>query len=542
MTSEAEPGFGHRHDGHDHHHGDGRHFGHHHGDPDHDDDGHLDGDPDDYAMWAVDNVILNSVGVDVGSATTQIAFSRLHLKRHSADLTSRYIVIRRELVFDGGIHLTPYVDGDLIDAGALGEMLDAAYDGSGWTADDIDTGAVILTGEALRRANSEAIAQVIARRAGQLVCATAGHHMEALLAAYGSGAVRQSHDEGSVILNVDIGGGTTKLTLIDAGRIVGTAAVLVGGRLAAVDADGRLIRLEPGGVRHAAAAGFDWALGTVVAAADLAAVGEHMAQAVADAVEGRPDLFLTPLLDLPARVDGIVVSGGVSAYLHSRETREFGDLGPSLAAGLKRRFDAGVFPGPLRVGEEAIRATVVGASEHTAQLSGLTGYISDPDASLPRRNLPVAHVSAAEIDDAHLTDEHDDDGLGGQIDEAALAASIQRAFETRDLADPDREAVLALTWCGAPRYRRIAALARAVVAGLGDRVAVGRTAYLLFDGDIALTVGRILVDELGVGASLVVLDGIQLRAFDHVDLGRPRPISGNVPITIKSLAFGYGRV
>jgi ethanolamine utilization protein EutA len=488
------------------------------------DDDHFDGDPDDYAMWAVDNVILNSVGVDVGSATTQIAFSRLHLKRHSADLTSRYVVVSRELVFDGGIRLTPYVDGDLIDAVALGEMLDAAYDGSGWTADDIDTGAVILTGEALRRANSEAIAQVVARRAGQLVCATAGHHMEALLAAYGSGAVRRSHDEGSVILNLDIGGGTTKLTLIDAGRVVGTAAFLVGGRLVAVDADGRLIRLEPGGVRHAAAAGFDWTLGAAVAPADLAAVGEHMAQAVADAVGGRPDLFLTPLLELPARVDGVVVSGGVSVYLHGRETREFGDLGPSLAAGLKRRFDEGVFPGPLRAGEEAIRATVVGASEHTVQLSGLTGYISDPGASLPRRNLPVAHVPAAEID------------------EAALAASIQRAFESRDLADPDREAVLALTWRGAPRYCRIAALARAVVAGLGDRAVVGRTVYLLVDGDIALTVGRILVDELGVGASLVVLDGIELRAFDHVDLGRPRPISGNVPITIKSLAFGHGHV
>lgn len=527
MTDEVEQGFGVGHGDH-HHHGDAY---------DHDDDDHFDGDPDDYAIWAVDNVILNSVGVDVGSATTQIAFSRLHLKRHASELTSRYIVVDRELVFDGGTRLTPYSDDDLIDAVALGEMLDAAYEGSNWAADDVDTGAVILTGEALRRANAEAIAEVVAERAGQLVCATAGHHMEALLAAYGSGAVRQSHDEGGTILNVDIGGGTTKLTLIEAGEIVGTAAFLVGGRLVAVDGDGVLVRLEPGGVQHAAAAGFDWALGDEVTTEDLIAVGEHMAQAVADAIGGRGELYLTEPLEIPTRVDGVVVSGGVSAYLHGREMRDFGDLGPSLAAGLKRRFDEGVFPGPLRIGEEAIRATVVGASEHTVQLSGLTGCISDPEVSLPRRNLPVAHVPAAEIDEQQGAG-----GEPGEIDEERLAESIRLGFESRDLADPHAEAVLALTWRGAPRYRRIAALARAVVAGLGERAAAGRTVYILLDGDIAMTLGQILVNELDVAASLVVLDGIQLRAFDHVDLGRPRPISGNVPITIKSLAFGRGHV
>lgn len=483
-------------------------------------------DPHPNVLWLQDNIVLHSVGVDIGSATTQVAFSRLHLRRHAADLTSRYIVVRRELVHDAGVHLTPYAEGRLIDAIALGDLLDAAYAGSGWTAADVDTGAVILTGEALRRVNAELIGKVVAERAGQLVCATAGHHMEALLAAYGSGAVRRSHDERSVLLNVDIGGGTTKLTLIESGRVVGTAAFLVGGRLAVVDGEGTLVRLEPGGARHAAAAGLDWRLGDRVTPAELDRVGSHMADAVADAIAGKADLYLTDPLELPARVDGVVVSGGVSAYVHGAESRSFGDLGPALGVGLRRCFEAGRLPGPLLAGEEAIRATVVGASEHTVQLSGITGHVTDPDVSLPRRDLPVAHLAVA---------------LGEVVDEAAIADGVRRAFAGRDLASAGREAVLAIAWAGSPRYRRVEALARGLAAGLSERTALGQSIYLMLDGDVAMTLGRILVDELGVTAPLVVLDGVQLREFDHVDLGTVRPLSGNVPVTIKSLAFTHGR-
>lgn len=472
-------------------------------------------------MWMQDNVILHSVGVDIGSATTQVAFSRLHLRRHAADLTSRYVVVERELVHDAGVHLTPYVEGRLIDAEGLGHLLDDAYGESGWTADDIDTGAVILTGEALRRANAELIGTVVAERAGQLVCATAGHHMEALLAAYGSGAVRRSFEDGSTLLNVDIGGGTTKLTLVQAGRVVGTSAFLVGGRLIVLG--GRTItRLEPGGTRHAAEAGFAWEVGSAATSEDLARVAEQMADKVIAAIGGAPGLYLTDVMPIPRRLDGVLVSGGVSAYLHGREVRDFGDLGPHLASALAARLDQ--FPGPLLAGDEAIRATVVGASEHTVQLSGLTGYLSDADASLPRRNLPVARMDFA---------------LGEDVDEAAVAYAVRASLAERDLIDPDLEAVVAISWTGAPRYGRVSALARGLSAGLGARMTDGRTAYLMVDGDVAMTLGRILVEELGVKAALVVLDGIQLREFDHVDLGRARPISGNVPITIKSLAFNH---
>jgi ethanolamine utilization protein EutA len=506
--------------GHGHEHGHGH--GHGHG-PDYDEDhDHHDGEPDSDVLWLQDNVVLRSVGVDIGSATTQVAFSRLHLRRHAEDLTSRYVVVDRELVYDAGVQLTPYVNGDVIDAVTLGKLLDVAYDGSGWTPEDIDTGAVILTGEALRRSNAERIGRVVAERAGHLVCATAGHHMEALLAAYGSGAARRSRDEDSVLLAVDIGGGTTKLALLDRGRVRGTAAVQVGGRLVVVDEAGIVTRLEPGGIRHATCAGLDWSLGGAVGPGDFALVAEQMADVLFAALDGSTDYFLTEPLALPAQVDGVVVSGGVSAYLHGREDRDFGDLGPALAQAISARVEAGRLPGPLLAGDEQIRATVVGAGEHTVQLSGITGRLDDPEQTLPRRDLPVVWVEVE---------------LGDDVDEGALAVAVRRALEVRDLAAPDQEAVLAMAWTGTPRHARIAALARGLVAGLGARVEEGRVVYLMLDGDLAMTLGRVLADELGVAASLVVLDGIHLRQFDYVDLGTVRPISGTVPVVIKSLAF-----
>ena len=106
---------------------------------------------------------------------------------------------------------------------------------------------MILTGEALRRENAKAIAEVLAEVGGEFVCAAAGHHMESMLAAYGSGAAKTSHDRGLVLLNVDIGGGTTKLAVLDGGRVVHTAAIHIGGRLAVMDPDGRLTRsIRPG--------------------------------------------------------------------------------------------------------------------------------------------------------------------------------------------------------------------------------------------------------------------------------------------------------
>jgi ethanolamine utilization protein EutA len=484
---------------------------------------------EDNPIWQQDNVTLHSVGMDIGSSGTQVVFSRLHLRRIGEELTSRYVVVRRETTYRSPVTLTPYASAEHIDAEALGGLIDEAYGAAKVDPAVVDTGVVILTGEALRRRNAEAIAGVLAERGGELVTATAGHHMEAMLAAYGSGAAKASYDGALRILNVDIGGGTTKLSLLDRGRVVATAAVHVGGRLQVVDDAGRIVRLDPAGREHAARAGHTWQLGDRVTAAEIEQVAGTMADALVAVLTHDPvpadvaSLLLTePLGDL-GEVDGIMFSGGVAEYLYGRETRRFGDLGQPLGQAMRRRLDSGVLPLPLLPAGECIRATALGASEYSVQLSGNTGYISDPDTLLPRRNLQVVRPVYE---------------LGPVVDAAALAGAIRRHLVALDAAGTDADVAVALTWSGLPNYERLLPFATGIRDALADRLARGRPLYVVLDGDVAMTLGRLLRTELGVTAELLVVDGLALRDFDYIDLGRVRYPSRTVPVTIKSLVFG----
>ena len=477
-------------------------------------------------IWIQDNVVLTSVGMDIGSSGTQVIFSRVHMRRLGEDLTSRYIVAKRETLHESPVSLTPYCSDTRIDEVALGRIIDQAYGAASLVPQEIDTGVVILTGEALRRENAERIAAILAEQGGEFVCATAGHHMEAMLAAYGSGAVRASHDRQARILNVDIGGGTTKLAIIDKGAVQATAAIHIGGRLQVTDANGVITRLDPAGWHHAAAAGFDWQLGDRIEAANLDIVAASMAAALVAALSpaSLPErvrrLYLTDPIEDFGRIDGVIVSGGVGEYVYGREDRDFGDMGRRL--GYAFRDALGALPWPLLPASACIRATALGASEYTIQLSGNTGHISSPGRLLPRRNVQVLHPVVP---------------LGERVDSAALAAAIRAHFVAFDLEQTDVDVALALRWEGHPEYPRLRAFAEGVRDGLSARIAKGLPIYLMLDGDVAMTLGNILARELGIANDMLVIDGVQLRDFDYIDLGKIRLPSGTVPVTIKSLLF-----
>jgi ethanolamine utilization protein EutA len=498
-------------------------------DADHDHDHYEGSGPlEDNPLWIQDHVSLVSVGIDIGSSGTQVIFSRLNLRRLGEDLSSRYYVVSRETLFQSPVALTPYKSEELIDDVALGAIVDGAFSSAGLHPDDVDVGAVILTGEALRRENAEAIAGVLADERGEFVCATAGHHMESMLAAYGSGAARVSHDTGKRILNIDIGGGTTKLALVHHGKVTATAAVHVGGRLLVVDENRRIVRLDPAGRHLASQAGFQWRRGDVVDQPAMERVADWMAEAVLASVAARPlpaevsGLLLTDPLPDEGPIDGVMFSGGVAEYVYERETRDFGDLGRLLGLALRRKLNAGALAWPLFPPGECIRATALGASEYSVQLSGNTIYISNPGALLPRKNLQVLQPSFR---------------CEPEIDPERLATAIRGHFKAFDLVEGESEAALALRWEGVPSYERIAALGRGIKLGLARTVAKGKPLYIMVDGDIAQTLGAILRDELGVEGEILVIDGVVLWDFDYIDLGRIRMPSQTVPVTVKSLVF-----
>lgn len=505
---------------------------HYHPDHDHTPDGHhvepeYEGSVEDHPLWQRDNVILTSVGIDIGSAGTQILFSRIHLRRQAVDLSSRYLIVDRETLFESQVSLTPYQDDELIDAHKLGQIVDHAYDQAQLNPDKIDTGVVILTGEALRRKNAERIARILSEKCGDLVCATAGHHMEATLAAHGSGALQLSFDRKERVLNIDIGGGTTKLSVVENGRILSTAAVHIGGRLLATDDNGRIQRLEPAGRAHAARAGYEWNVGDKIKASEIDIVAELMADNLAAIVTASDtavqSLYLTDPISQLDRIDSVVFSGGVAEFVYHREKRDFGDFGKSLGHAIRRKLDDGSLPWELLTDSQGIRSTVLGCSEFTAQLSGNTGYISNPEALLPRRNVTVIRP---------VFDFSDD------FDSEGLAAAISRHMLMFEVDNVEKNVVLALHWRGAPSYSRIKKLALGLQQAMSDRIERGLPIYIILDADIALNLGEILHNELAVSCDILVLDGLALWDFDSVDLGKLRQPSRTVPVTIKSLVFG----
>ena len=476
------------------------------------------------ALWIHDNIALTSVGIDIGSAGTQVIFSRLHMRRLGEDLQSRYFVVNRETLYQSPVALTPYLDEVRIDERAVGTLIDEAYAAAGLHPDNIDTGSVILTGEALRRENAQAIGELLAELGGEFVCATAGHHMEAMLAAYGSGAAKASHERGARILNVDIGGGTTKLAVVERGKVAATAAVHIGARLIVVDAQGRITRLDPAGAKLARLAGFDWHLHQNVDPVDFDRLADWMAEALCEAVlrSRHEGLYLTEPLPSLEGIQGVMFSGGVAEYVYGNEARDFGDLGRRLGGALRARVDAGRLPWPLLPAGECIRATAFGASEYSVQLSGNTVYVSQPGELLPRKNLQVLQPPVS---------------LEGQIDAQELAHAIGKHLEGFDVLEGQSEFALAFRWSGAPSYERISAFARGVTLALERTIAQRRPVYLILDGDVAQTVGAILKEDWAIGSEVLVIDGIALRDFDYIDLGRIRMPSGTVPVTIKSLVF-----
>jgi ethanolamine utilization protein EutA len=480
-------------------------------------------------IWKVENVELTTVGIDIGSSTSHLMFAGVRLQRKTQALSSQFVVVERRVLWKSPILLTPFLADGTIDAARLGAFVARCYREAGLAPGEIDTGAVILTGEAIKRTNAAAIAAFFAADAGKFVCASAGHHLESALAAHGSGAVALSRETSRTLLNVDIGGGTTKMALVRRGEIVSTCAIAVGGRLVAFDAEGRIARIDDSARLAAQAAGvalrvgerpLPHALQRVVDTLSEAAIGVIGAAAPAGLAAR---LMLTEPLAHPVEAQAITFSGGVSEYIYGREERDFGDIARALATRIAAACASGRIPAALMEPREGIRATVIGASQFTVQVSGKTIHVSEA-AALPLRNVPVV-APALE--------------LGEEISAAAVARAIQDAL-ARASANEAQAVALALRWRGEPHYRRLRALAEGIAAVFPAPSAGEGAAgplVLMVDGDVGSTLGHILEGELHLGRAVVSIDGIQLREFDFVDVGEVIRPADVVPVVIKSLLF-----
>lgn len=462
---------------------------------------------------------LVSVGVDIGSSTSHLAFSRLVLRRYRGGAQ----IVRRELLHESDISLTPYTDSATIDTEALGRFIVQQYELADITPEMIDTGALILTGTASGKTNARAIGELFACKTGRFVAVAAGDGLETTLSAHGSGAVAASARAGVRVMNVDIGGGTSKIAVCEDGAVVDLTAVDVGARLVRFDSQGRVTHIEPGGLLHAKAAGL--VIDEAPARGALEAMAISMAASLFEACGGaalseatRSLLRLPPLRE-GRNPDQLRFSGGVAEYMYGREARHFGDLGPLLAdavLALMRPW------GPVLLdGDQGIRATVIGASQHSVQLSGNTIFI-DKASTLPLTSLPVIVPEVA---------------MDGEVIEAgAVAAAIGDALIRLDLAACESPLALGYRWQGSATHARLASFCAGVAAGLALYLERGHPLVLVGDSDVGGLVG-IHARENTKASAVVSIDGVVVRELDYIDIGELLQVSGGVPVVVKSLVF-----
>ncbi|HXF53063.1 MAG TPA: ethanolamine ammonia-lyase reactivating factor EutA, partial [Hyphomicrobiaceae bacterium] len=327
-------------------------------------------------------------------------------------------------------------------------------------------------------------------------------------------------------MNIDIGGGTSKIAVCELGDIVELTAIDIGARVVCLDEGGRIARLEEAGRRFATELGLDLEIGRPLSGEDMRRIAARMADRLFEAVSAAE---LSPATAALIRVeplrnrqkpDVVTFSGGVSEYVYGREQRSYGDLGAPLAAAIRSRIEAwGV---PVMTPDQGIRATVVGASQYTVQVSGSTIYVT-PDDALPLRNLPVI------VPDLPLAPE--------ELVPDDIARAIESALRRNDLSQGEQAVAMCFRWQGSATFRRLDDFCKGVMRGLRACLERGHPLVLVSDGDVGGLIGIHAHEEARLASAIVSIDGILLKEFDFIDIGELLAASGAVPVVIKSLVF-----
>lgn len=451
---------------------------------------------------------LCSVGLDVGTTTTQLVVSELKIQNQAGSFSVPQMQITdRRIRYQSPVYFTPLISQELVDGQAIRQIVLREYEKAGITRDAVDTGAVIITGETSRKENAASVVSALAELAGDFVVATAGPDLESVLAAKGAGAVAYSLATELPVLHIDIGGGTSNLALIRDGKILATGCLNVGGRLVKFDENRRIYYVSPVVEKLC-----KLKIGDTITKEQAEELAQILVQALEMAAGQRESGTLLEQLTTQGTAmvppeEAVVVSfsGGVADCIRENlDWDRFGDLGPILGQEIaKSRLCQGLY----RLGEQTIRATVIGAGSHSAQLSGSTVFYQEME--FPLKNRPVVRLT-----------EHEQ-----QLPEQELARQISRKLGTLDT-----NGVLALPGFSAPDYAWVKALGRAIAVGFGEKPVL-----VAVEQDMAKALGQAMALQLPKGQSCLCIDRVQLTEGSFLDVAMP--VGPCLPVVVKTLIF-----
>lgn len=477
-----------------------------------------------------DKTAILSVGIDVGTSTTQVVFSKLQMDNAGGYFSvPRVAIVDKEVVYKSEVYMTPLKTDVLIDTEALRDIVAAEFRKAGYRPEDTDSGAVIITGESARKENSDAVLKSLSDFAGDFVVSAAGPDMESLIAGKGSGAWQYSMDHHCRVANLDIGGGTTNVVLFEDGETLARGCLDIGGRLICMNPQGIITKVSPAAAVMAQAAGVSVSVGDRCDELKLTAVTRQMAAALNAylGVGGKADTILRQIktpgssdFPRPEKVQAVFFSGGVAdlIYHESADTWAYGDIGVLLGRAIResRLFTdfQKMEPG------ETIRATVVGAGTYTTTISGST--ITYSDDIFPLKNIPVIK-------------------LDEELQEACFAGETEPVIRRIQwvLGQNDAEhSILAMPGKRNPGYmemKRAAASIRQIM----DRVQPpGEPILLVIESDIAKAMGQMIRQQPDLKRQVVAIDSIHVEDGEYVDMGKPMMNGMVIPVVVKTLIFG----
>lgn len=460
-----------------------------------------------------------SVGIDIGTTTSQVIFSKLTLENSSFTAVPEVSIKDKEIIYRSDVHFTPLTMDDTIDIPAIEALIDAEYAKAGVRREDIGTGAIIITGESSRKENARRAVMGLSRHAGDFVVASAGPDLESVLAGYGAGAGDYSKHTAKPVINFDIGGGTTNASVFVDNTIEDSFALDIGGRLLRVDEMNRLTyvseRIKPL-IREL---GLNIAVGQDADVVALCELTDAFAQVLLKICDQAPlsdaeaQLYINHK-DKGQVIDAVMFSGGVAECIYDEgdapltldDLQRYGDIGPFVGRSVAKVFSNAPHI-QLLVPNEKIRATVIGAGSYSVRLSGTTVLANDDLA--PLKNIPVIAIN--HVDDTQRL-------------KAELSLK-QRMYE------PGQQLAVALSCETVNDYVSMKKVAKAIAEGGKD---LGPVLLVIVREDYAKALG-LLLQKYSQGQPVICLDRINVAQGDYVDIGKS--VAGIVPVVVKTLIF-----